>query len=106
MRIRTMVSIALGTVLAAGLVTGAAPRSFAGEVSPNIIGGSTVPPGGAPWGAQVSAGGFCSGSVIAPTWVLTAAHCGRGGSVRVGSQQLGQGRTIRVVQDYTNGDVA
>ena len=44
--------------------------------------------------------------MIGPLWVLTAAHCGRGGSVRVGSQKLGQGRTIRVVQDFTTGDVA
>ncbi|TWP53864.1 trypsin-like serine protease [Lentzea tibetensis] len=100
-------SVMVGAVLVAGLGTAAPSQaSESADVHPNIIGGGTVPEGGAPWGAQVSAGGFCSGSVIGPLWVLTAAHCGRGGSVRVGSQRLGQGRSIRVVQDFTNGDVA
>ncbi|WP_157984872.1 S1 family peptidase [Lentzea terrae] len=101
MRLKLLSAI-VGATLVAGL--GTVPQSQA-DVRPNIIGGITVPDGGAPWGAQVNAGGFCSGSVIGPLWVLTAAHCGRGGSVRVGSQRLGQGRSIRVVADYTNGDV-
>jgi secreted trypsin-like serine protease len=100
-----LLSVIVGAALIAGL--GTVPQSLASDVQPDIIGGGTVPEGGAPWGAQVNVGGgFCSGSVIGPLWVLTAAHCGRGGSVRVGSQRLGQGRSIRVVSDYTNGDVA
>jgi hypothetical protein len=108
-----LLSVALGATLVTGLVT--APPSYAGPsrtseptttTTPFIIGGSTVPDGAAPWAAQVQAGGFCSGSVIGQLWVLTAAHCGPGGSVRVGSQRLGQGQTIRVVQDFTNGDMA
>lgn len=101
-------SVILGATLVTALMT--APSSQASEptpVHPSIIGGSTVPDGAAPWGAQVSVGGgFCSGAVIGNLWVLTATHCGSGGSVRVGSQRLRQGRTIRVVQDFTNGDLA
>lgn len=101
MRLKVL-GMLVGATLVAGL--GTVPQSQA-DVRPNIIGGITVPEGGAPWGAQVNAGGFCSGSVIGPLWVLTAAHCGRGGTVRVGSQRLGQGQSIRVVADFTNGDV-
>jgi hypothetical protein len=102
-----LLTMAVGATLVAGLGTAAhAQASQSSGPSPTIIGGTTVPAGGAPWGAQISAGGFCSGAVIDQMWVLTAAHCGSGGSVLVGSQQLGQGRRIQVVQDFTNGDVA
>jgi secreted trypsin-like serine protease len=107
MRLKSL-SVVLGAVLVTSLVTAQpAQASDPTPVHPTIIGGTTVPDGAAPWSAQVNVGGgFCSGSVIGPLWVLTAAHCGSGGSVRVGSQRLGQGRTIGVVQDFTNGDMA
>jgi len=101
-----LLSVVFGATLVAGLGTASQAQASESPIVPYILGGSTVPEGGAPWGAQVRAGGFCSGAVIAPMWVLTASHCGRGGSVLVGSQRLGQGRSIRVAQDFTDGDMA
>ena len=47
-----------------------------------IVGGTTAPPNMAPWqvSLQIPAGGgrwrhWCGGSLIHPSWVLTAAHC-------------------------------
>ncbi|MGA5422577.1 trypsin-like serine protease [Streptomyces lavendulocolor] len=68
--------------------------------SARIIGGSETTISTAPWMAQLhfkdstGAGYFCGGAVIAPTKVLTAAHCVKGikwyetGTVVVGTDQL------------------
>ncbi|MEM7116960.1 MAG: serine protease [Chloroflexota bacterium] len=60
--------------------------AVAQQDAPTIIGGEEATPGAWPWmAALVSAdsqdafnGQFCGGSLIAPTWVLTAAHCTEG----------------------------
>lgn len=71
----------------------------AAEANPGIVGGQ--PAERAPWAAQVSWGkaGFqCSGSIIAPEWVLTARHCVDKGdmAVKVGSTKLGEGQPATV----------
>ncbi len=76
-------------------------------ISPMIIGGTTTTISSAPWMAQLwyvddkgttdtsdDTGFFCGGAVVAPTKILTAAHCvkganwAKGGTVVTGATQL------------------
>jgi secreted trypsin-like serine protease len=103
MRIRLLLAIAsaaFGAVLVA-------PAPASADATPFIIGGGTV--SSAPWAAQVyRSGSFtCSGSIIAPTWVLTARHCTSSSmTVRVGSVFRGQGTLANVVQVSSRFDLA
>ena len=71
--------IALSTLTAA--FTLAAPISQAAKQDSNstqIVGGSFVPQGSYPWTAALLDSNMhqlCGGSLIAPQWVVTAAHC-------------------------------
>jgi len=101
MRIRlTLAALAVGLTgaLVAPSVATAAP-----DGPEQIIGGGTV--SSAPWAAAVlSNGSFtCSGTIIAPTWVLTARHCVSGTmSVRVGSVNRSSGGVTRTVSSYSS----
>ena len=90
--------------LRAGVIVGVllAGLAFA-PPSDAIVGGSTVPNGAYPFMASVQDDGFhfCGGSVIASTWVLTAAHCvpdgnNAGLSVVVGTNNNSNGSGTRI----------
>jgi secreted trypsin-like serine protease len=79
--IRSLLCIAVGLV-ALGAGAGA-PAALAGEGPPaqaSIVGGKVAEPGAFPWMAFVAdlrgeEADLCSGTVVAPNLVLTAAHC-------------------------------
>src|SRR5579871_2205345 len=77
---RRLIATGLGVAFAAAALALPATGSALAPSHPDIVGGAPAPAGTFPWLAFVvddegSQYGLCSGTVVAPNVVLTAAHC-------------------------------
>lgn len=76
----TRVHVVLAGLLSLGLLGTTLSAAFAAGDTEMIVAGSEAPEGKYPYQVRLYSSmedevGFCGGSIIAPQWVLTAAHC-------------------------------
>jgi secreted trypsin-like serine protease len=104
-----MMALAVATLMTAVIPSaGDAAKRRGHKAKAEVVGGSDVPDGAYPFvvalGTVSATGGidkfFCGGSLIAPLYVLTAAHCAVGASageiaVVVGQTEFGSGQGVQ-----------
>lgn len=113
----TRVLMLSNLLLAAGLACGLTTAAMGETDTEMIVGGQPAPDGKYPWQVRLYDSmedqiGFCGGSIIAPQWVLTAAHCLLDtDSVIVGFGSVDRTKTTKVASEkvivhpgYVNGE--
>jgi hypothetical protein len=102
MRVKSVLvgGVAVALVAAGTIVAHAAET---GGPTPYIIGGRTV--SSAPWAAELPG---CSGTIVAPRWVLSANHCSPdpGDTVRIGNVNRGQGTVAKIKAAFPRFDIS
>lgn len=95
------------TPIARSLLAAIASLAFATAPAQAIVGGTDAASGEFPSVAEVNLGGLfsCTGTLIAPTWVLTAGHCGSATGAVLASPAAWPAPSVRItVGSWKRGD--